>query len=114
MADITDPEVIEFSNQYARPVATKLRDFWRAAQEMKAEYLLDIADNAAWQAADGGDAVMDSNGETQPYTKQHMVDCMTLFGQLLSGNSGFESGGGLNGTDVMDPVLKLIVRAYAG
>ncbi len=114
MATISDPEVTTFGDQYARPVAEKLRDLRVAANEMIAEYFLSISGNSAFAAGAGGDLIGDQNVTTQPYTKTDLINLITRLQQVVDGAAGFESGGGLNGANMMDSPGKLVVRAYNG
>ena len=43
MAEITDPKVIKFSNEYIRPMAEKLRDLKITMDEASAVYQLEVS-----------------------------------------------------------------------
>ena len=112
MATITDPEVTSFGDTYARNAATILRDLVGRANEMIAEYFLSISGNTEFVSASNDDVIGDQSSDSQPYTKADLINVITRLQQVVDGAAGFESAGGLNGANMMDAPLKLVVLKF--
>ncbi len=104
---ITDPEATNFVDTYGRPYAEKLRDLQSFGNEMIAQWNGGI--NALFSGHDD-DLVEDQNLEHHPVTGADVTNTITRSMQVADGAAGFESGGGLNGANMMDAPLKLVVR----
>ena len=100
-------ETDNFIDTYARPYAEKIRDAQALGDEMVSQWNGGISALFA-----GEDAVVagDQNAEHHPVTGADVTNTITRSMQVLDGSGGFESGGGLNGANMMDAVLKLVVR----
>ncbi len=104
---ITDPEATNFVDTYGRPYAEKLRELQSFGNEMIAQWNGGI--NALFSGQDA-EEVQDQNVEHHPITGADMTNTITRAMQVADGAGGFESGGGLNGANMMDAPLKLVVR----
>lgn len=84
MADITDPQLIAFSNVYMRPISERLRDLQLLLTDAKTEYNTNIAGILTPFAA--SDVLADgriAEGVTQ-VTKQDIQDLLTHVNAVLT------------------------------
>ena len=104
---ITDPEATNFVDTYGRPYAEKLRELQAFGNEMSAQWNGGI--NTLFSGQDS-EEVQDQNVLHHPITGADMTNTITRAMQVADGAAGFETGGGLNGANMMDAVLALVVR----
>lgn len=84
MADITNAVVIQFSNDYLRPIAEAVRNIQIRLDDAKVEYVTNIAGLLA--AHVDADKLMDgspNDGRTQ-VTKKDLADLVTQFAGLIA------------------------------
>ncbi len=96
-----------FIDHYMRPAAEAMRDVQALYNEAIAQWNGGINSLFA-----GEDAVVagDQNAEHHPVTGADITNTMNRMMQVVDGGPGYESGGGLNGPNMMDAPLKLVVR----
>lgn len=104
---ITDSEATNFVDTYGRPYAEKLRDLQLFGNEMIAQWNGGI--NAHFSGQDA-EVVQDQNVENHPIIGADMTNTINRAMQVAGVAGGFESGGGLNGANMMDAPLKLVVN----
>jgi hypothetical protein len=97
MPDITDPEAVQFSQDYLRPMAEMMRWLQSSGNEMASQW------NAGVNAKFPNDtsAVLDSNGIGHPFTGANANTIITRLNGLLAD---------LNAANAMDGVLPATVR----
>jgi hypothetical protein len=97
MPDITDPEAVQFAEQYARPMAEMLRWFQHTANDMEARW------NSGVSAKFPNDAsnVVDSNATGSPMTSGNVNTIITRVSGMVAD---------LNAANAMDGVLPATVR----
>ena len=104
---IDNAEATNFVDTYGRPFAEKLRDLQLFANEMRAAWDGGISAHFAGQDSE---VVQDQNVAHHPVTGADVTNTITRANQITNGDGGFESGGGLNGANMMDAPIKLVVR----
>ena len=104
---ISNPEATNFVDTYSRPYAEKLRDLQVFGNEMISQWNGGI--NTLFSGQDA-EEVQDQNVDFHPVTGAEVTNCVARGMQVHDGNSGFETGGGLNGPNMMDSCLLLVVR----
>lgn len=103
---ITNPEATNFVDTYARPFAEKLRDLQSFGNEMVAVWNGGV--NAQFSGKDS-QVSQDQNVDFHPVTGADVTNTITRANQVLGGG-GFDAAGGLNGANMMDAPLALVVR----
>ena len=104
---ITNPEATNFVDTYGRPYAERLRDLQLFGDEMIAQWNGGINAHFAGQDAE---VVQDQNVDHHPVTGADVTNTISRSMQVNDGAAGFEAGGGLNGANMMDAPLKLVVQ----
>lgn len=104
---ITDPEATNFLDTYGRPFAERVRDLQAFGNEMVAAWNGGISTLYSGQDAE---IVQDQNVDNHPVTGADVTNTVTRSMQILDGAGGYEAGGGLNGANMMDAILALVVR----
>ena len=105
---ITNPEATNFVDTYMRPlVAERMRDIQAQGNEALAQWNGGIS---AHFIGSESEIVQDQNVADHPVTGGDVINTITRLTQVLDGTAGFESGGGLNGPNMMDAPLLLVVR----
>ncbi len=101
-----DAETNAFIDQYARPVAELIRNLKVKSEEMQAQWDGGISAKFA-----GEDATVagDQNAANHPVTGADVTNTVARAEQILDG-TGFTAAGGLQGVNMMDAPLKLVVR----
>ena len=102
---ITDPEATNFVDHF-RQTAEKMRALQIQATEDIAQWNGGI--NALFSGQDD-EVVQDQNVNHHPVTGADVTNTIMRCMQIVDGAGGFESGGGLNGANMMDAPLKLVV-----
>lgn len=82
--DINSPVVIQFSNDYLRPIAEAMRDAQMRLTDAKVEYTTNIAGLLTGHA--NNDALLDGapGDRRTPVTKKDIADLISQLGGLLS------------------------------
>lgn len=84
MADITEPVVVRFSNDYLRPLSEAVRNLGIRLNDAKVEYTTIISDLISGNA--DGDLLADgspADGRSQ-VTKKDIVDLLSMLNSLLT------------------------------
>jgi hypothetical protein len=82
MADITDPIVIDFSNEYLRPLSEKLRDAQIVLEDAKIEYLTNVSDLLTGFV--DSDVLADNRPNAPTVTKADMTGLIGHFQDTLA------------------------------
>lgn len=107
---ITNPEATNFVDHF-RQTMEKLRNLQIQATEDIVQWNGGINAHFAGQDTE---VVQDQNVDHHPVTGADVTNSITRIMQVADGAGGFESGGGLNGANMMDAPLKLVVKTVTG
>jgi hypothetical protein len=98
MPDITDPEAVQFNEQYVRPMAEFIRWLQHSGNDMSAQWSGGISAKFPNDAS----AVLDTSGTTSPMTSANVNTIISRVDSLVAV---------LNAANAMDGVLPATIHA---